>query len=41
MADAEYHVLDLFCGLGGFSQAFADSDRWSVTIEAGEGGSGE
>jgi hypothetical protein len=25
------HVLDLFCGLGGFSQAFAESDRWSVT----------
>jgi hypothetical protein len=23
--------LDLFCGLGGFSQAFADSDRWQVT----------
>ena len=27
----EYAVLDLFCGLGGFSQAFADSDRWDVT----------
>jgi len=27
----EYRVLDLFCGLGGFSQAFADSDRWDVT----------
>ena len=27
----EYHVLDLFCGLGGFSAAFEDSDRWSVT----------
>lgn len=27
----EYAVLDLFCGLGGFSQAFADSDRWTVT----------
>lgn len=24
-------VLDLYCGLGGFSQAFADSDRWDVT----------
>jgi len=28
---AEYTVLDLFCGLGGFSQAFAESERWSVT----------
>jgi len=28
---ADYHVLDLFCGLGGFSQAFAASDRWRVT----------
>jgi len=27
----EYRVLDLFCGLGGFSQAFVASDRWSVT----------
>jgi hypothetical protein len=27
----EYRVLDLFCGLGGFSQAFADSKRWAVT----------
>ena len=27
----EYRVLDLFCGLGGFSQAFAESDRWQVT----------
>jgi len=27
----DYNVLDLFCGLGGFSQAFADSDRWDVT----------
>jgi len=26
-----YAVLDLFCGLGGFSAAFADSDRWDVT----------
>ena len=28
---SEYRVLDLFCGLGGFSQAFAESDRWDVT----------
>jgi len=28
---SDYRVLDLFCGLGGFSQAFAASDRWSVT----------
>lgn len=28
---SDYHVLDLFCGLGGFSQAFAESDRWRVT----------
>lgn len=28
---SEYHALDLFCGLGGFSAAFADSDRWHVT----------
>jgi hypothetical protein len=27
----DYNVLDLFAGLGGFSQAFADSDRWNVT----------
>jgi hypothetical protein len=27
----DYRVLDLFCGLGGFSQAFAESDRWVVT----------
>lgn len=27
----EYRVLDLFAGLGGFSQAFAASDRWAVT----------
>lgn len=27
----EYRVLDLFCGLGGFSQAFEKSDRWQVT----------
>jgi len=26
-----YSVLDLFCGLGGFSAAFTDSDRWTVT----------
>lgn len=25
------HCLDLFCGLGGFSSAFEDSDRWEVT----------
>jgi len=25
------HCLDLFCGLGGFSQAFVESDRWQVT----------
>ena len=28
---ADYAVLDLFCGLGGFSQAFEESDRWHVT----------
>ena len=28
---SEYRVLDLFCGLGGFSSAFTDSDRWTVT----------
>jgi hypothetical protein len=28
---SEYRVLDLFCGLGGFSQAFEQSDRWAVT----------
>jgi len=27
----EYAVLDLFAGLGGFSSAFDDSDRWDVT----------
>lgn len=27
----EYRVLDLFAGLGGFSQAFAASERWDVT----------
>jgi hypothetical protein len=26
-----YAVLDLFCGLGGFSAAFEESDRWAVT----------
>jgi hypothetical protein len=28
---SEYRVLDLFAGLGGFSQAFAASERWAVT----------
>ena len=28
---SDYAVLDLFCGLGGFSAAFEESDRWSVT----------
>ena len=28
---SEYRVLDLFAGLGGFSQAFAESERWGVT----------
>ena len=27
----EYRVLDLFAGLGGFSAAFDESDRWDVT----------
>jgi len=27
----ECRVLDLFCGLGGFSAAFEDSERWQVT----------
>ena len=27
----DYRVLDLFAGLGGFSSAFAESERWSVT----------
>jgi hypothetical protein len=35
--DAEYAVLDLFCGLGGFSAAFEDSDRWRVTAVDIEG----
>jgi len=30
MTDA-LRCLDLFCGLGGFSQSFADSERWQVT----------
>jgi len=34
---SEYAVLDLFCGLGGFSSAFEDSDRWSVTTVDIEG----
>jgi len=28
---SEYAVLDLFAGLGGFSSAFKQSDRWDVT----------
>ena len=28
---SDYRVLDLFAGLGGFSAAFEDSDRWDVT----------
>lgn len=28
---SDYAVLDLFCGLGGFSAAFAEADRWTVT----------
>ena len=28
---SDYNVLDLFAGLGGFSQAFAESERWDVT----------
>jgi len=28
---SDYNVLDLFSGLGGFSAAFEDSDRWDVT----------
>jgi hypothetical protein len=27
----DYHVLDLFAGLGGFSSAFEDSECWHVT----------
>jgi hypothetical protein len=29
--DGPNRVLDLFCGLGGFSAAFEDSERWQVT----------
>jgi len=32
-----WRVLDLFCGLGGFSAAFADSDDWDVTTVDIEG----
>ena len=28
---SDYNVLDLFAGLGGFSQAFVESERWNVT----------
>jgi len=28
---SDYRVLDLFAGLGGFSSAFEESDRWNVT----------
>ena len=28
---SDYKLLDLFCGLGGFSAAFEDSGRWDVT----------
>jgi hypothetical protein len=31
MSDDTYAVLDLFAGLEGFSSAFDDSDRWTVT----------
>src|SRR6056297_1166871 len=37
IAMSEYRILDLFCGLGGFSQAFAESDRWAVTTVDIEG----
>jgi hypothetical protein len=34
---AEWTVLDLFCGLGGFSSAFEDSDEWDVvTVDINE-----
>jgi hypothetical protein len=34
---AEWTVLDLFCGLGGFSSAFEDSDEWDVvTVDIDE-----
>jgi len=28
---SDYRVLDLFAGLGGFSSAFEDLERWAVT----------
>jgi len=28
---SDYRVLDLFAGLGGFSSAFVESERWEVT----------
>jgi hypothetical protein len=34
---SDYRVLDLFAGLGGFSQAFAENDRWTVTTVDMEG----
>jgi hypothetical protein len=37
MSDDKYRALDLFCGLGGFSAAFADADRWAVTTVDIEG----
>jgi len=37
MGTTRYRVLDLFAGLGGFSQAFKDSDRWDVTTVDIEG----
>lgn len=30
MGTTQYRVLDLFAGLGGFSAAFEESDRWDV-----------
>ena len=34
---SDWHVLDWFCGLGGFSQAFAESDNWRVvTVDVEE-----
>jgi hypothetical protein len=34
---AEWTVLDLFCGLGGFSSAFENSDEWDVvTVDIDE-----
>lgn len=36
--DREWTVLDLFAGLGGFSSAFEESDRWRVVqVEIDEG----